>query len=153
VQITIIKTEGVLFDFFTILGEKFLACLGYNLATLYFNSQLEVVMGLGQKNLTWLGSIFISSSRVSHLWFGFGLGKFPPKNVKFFNFFLFGSKKISSKSTELTGRLTSYFLRVKSMLRSGQGPSLVGSPWSLFHGKPYSHLLFRAHCLHHVKTS
>jgi len=42
-----------------------------------------LVMGPGQKFLTRVGSGW-----VSHLWFGFEFGKF-------FNFFPFGSKKIS----------------------------------------------------------
>jgi len=60
--------------------------------------------------------------RVSHLWFGFGLGNFPLE-MSIFQFITFGSIKI--KSTQVKDGLSSYFLRIKSMLRSGQGPSLV----------------------------
>jgi len=56
-------------------------------------STLNVVMGQGQKILTQVGSIFCGSDRVSHLWFGFELGKFRPKNVKKIDK---GQKKISS---------------------------------------------------------
>jgi len=61
---------------------------------------------------------------VTHLWFG----KFPPKNLKVFNFFPFGSKKslwIGSKSTPVKDGSASYLLRIKSMIGSGQGLSLV----------------------------
>jgi len=54
--------------------------------------------------------------------------KISPKNVKFFNFFHLGSKKslrAGSKSTWVNGGLVSYLLRVKSMLRSDQGLSLL----------------------------
>jgi len=53
--------------------------------------------------------------------------KISPKNYNFFNFFLFGSKKsfpVGSKSTQVKNRSASYLLQVKSMLGSGQGPSL-----------------------------
>jgi len=43
-----------------------------------------------QKFLTW-----VSLGQVSHLWFGFGFGKFPLKS-QIFQFLPFGSKKISS---------------------------------------------------------
>jgi len=51
----------------------------------------------------------------------FWVWKISPKNPKFFNFFLFGSKSIPGSKTGLA----LYLLRVKSMLRSGQGLSLV----------------------------
>jgi len=41
-----------------------------------------LVMGPGQKFLTLVGSIFVvrvSLGQVSHLWLGFGFGKFPLK--------------------------------------------------------------------------
>jgi len=45
---------------------------------------------LGRVNFLWLGS-----GRVSHLWFGLEFGKFPLK-ISIFQFFPFGSIKISS---------------------------------------------------------
>jgi len=48
-----------------------------------------------------------------------GIWQLSPKNVKFFNFFPFGSK-----STQVKGGSASHLLRVKSKLGSGQGPSL-----------------------------
>jgi len=54
--------------------------------------------------------------------------KISPKNVKFFNFFTFGSKKslwVGSESTQVKAGSASYLLQVKSKLGSGQGPSLV----------------------------
>jgi len=65
-------------------------------------------------NFLWLGLGW-----VSHLWFVLEFGKFPLKNVKFFNFFLFGSKKIYLGQVN-NGGLASYLLQVKSKLRSGQ---------------------------------
>jgi len=63
--------------------------------------------------------------------------KISPKNVKFFNFFPFGSKKslrVWSKSTRVKGRLASYLLQVKSKLmwgRVGAGPiSIPKRFWS-----------------------
>jgi len=53
--------------------------------------------------------------------------KISPKNVKFFNFFPFRSKKllrVGSESTQVEAGSASYLLRVKSKLGSGQGPSL-----------------------------
>jgi len=59
----------------------------------------------------------VGSGHVSHFWFGFEFGKFPPKNVKFFNFFPFGlGQKVPWSA--------SYLQRVKSKLGSGQSPSL-----------------------------
>jgi len=78
--------------------------------------------------LGWVKFLLLGSGRVSHLWFEFGSGKFSPKNPKFFNSFHIGSKKshwVVSKSTRVKDGLASYLLRVKSMLRSGQGPCLV----------------------------
>jgi len=64
--------------------------------------------------------------RLSHLWFEFG--KFSRKNPKVFNFFPFESKKfcrIGLKNIWVKDKLASYLPSVKSMLRSGQGPSLL----------------------------
>jgi len=52
------------------------------------NLKFSIIIGLGQKILT-------ISGRVSHLQFGSGFGKFPPKKSQIFQFFPFGSKKIS----------------------------------------------------------
>jgi len=52
--------------------------------------------------------------------------KISPKNVKFFNFFLFGSK-----STWVNVQVSLFLLRIKSMLGLGQGPSLVQTNASL----------------------
>jgi len=59
---------------------------------------------------------------VSHLWFGFELGKFP---LKMSIFSLRGQKKslwVGSKSILVKGGSSSYLLRVKSKLGLGQGP-------------------------------
>jgi len=103
-------------------------------------SMLFLVIGPGQKFLTRVGSIFVArvgSGQVSHLWFGFRIWKISPKNVKFFNFFPFGSKKllrVGLESTRIKAGSASYLLRVKSKLRSGQGPSLVVSKITLSMG-------------------
>jgi len=76
------------------------------------------------------GSKNFDPGRVNFLWLGLGqpfiiwvwIWKISPKNVKFFNFSL-RSKKISS-GRKVPGS-TSYLLRVKSKLGSGQGLSLV----------------------------
>jgi len=88
----------------------------------------NLVMGLGQKFLTWVKPIFccLGCDWVSHLWFGFG--KNSPKTTKFFNFFPF--KKISP------GQIKKYlgqrwvgllFTGGQKYARvgSGQGPSLL----------------------------
>jgi len=79
-----------------------------------------VVRGSGQKNLTQVqpGHFFVAwvgSGQPFMIWAG--VWKISPKNVKFFNFFPFASKKNILGSA-------SYLLRVKSKLESGQGPSL-----------------------------
>jgi len=66
-----------------------------------------------------VGSIFVN--RVSHIWFGSGLGKFPQK-IPIFSIFFLRVKKISSGRVK--DRSASYLQRVKSKLGSGQGPSL-----------------------------
>jgi len=60
---------------------------------------IVLVMGPGQKILTRVGSTFCGSGRVRSgqpfmVWVR--IWKISPKNVKFFNFFPFGSKKIAS---------------------------------------------------------
>jgi len=73
--------------------------------------------------------------RVNFLWLGSGqpfmvwvrIWKISPKNVNFFNFFPFGSKKllrVRSESTRVKAGSASYLLQVKSELGSGQGLSL-----------------------------
>jgi len=79
----------------------------------------------GQKHAR-VGSIFCGSGQTFMVcvW----ILKISSKNVKFFNFLPFGSKKISlvrSKSTRVKGGSASYLLRVKSTLGSGLCPSLV----------------------------
>jgi len=72
----------------------------------------------------------VGSGRVSHLWFGFEFGKFPIKMSNFSIFFPSGQKKslqVGSKNIWVKGGSASYFLRVKSKLRLGQGPSLLGT--------------------------
>jgi len=89
---------------------------------------LKLVMGLGQNFLTWVGSIFCGSDRVgsgqvSHLWFGFEIGKCPLKTSIFSIFLPLGqikSLRVGSKSTGIKGRSASYLLWVKSKLWSGQ---------------------------------
>jgi len=66
--------------------------------------------------------------QISHLWFGPLCGKFPPKNPKFFNLFALGQKISSGRVKKYPGQrlvAASYLLRVKSMLGSGQGSSLL----------------------------
>jgi len=91
-------------------------------------------MGPGQKFLT---RVRLGQPFMVWVW----IWKISPKNVKFFNFFPLGSKKISSgrvRSTRVEGELASYLLRVKSKLGSGQGPSLVKS----HHIQQQKHLSF-----------
>jgi len=90
------------------------------------------------------GSKIFDPGRVNFLWLGLGrsgqpsmvwvwVWKISPKNIKFFNFFTFGSKKslrVGSESTRVKGGLASYLLQVKSKLGPGQGPSLISwQPW------------------------
>jgi len=68
----------------------------------------------------------VGSDQPSTVWVWFW--KISPKNIKFFNFFLFGSKKylwVGSKSSLFIGGYASYLLQVKSELGSGQGSSLI----------------------------
>jgi len=81
------------------------------------NTEWFVVMGSGQFFAACLGQPFL-------VWVW--VWKISPKNLKFFNFFPFGSKKshqVKSKSTQVKDWSAHYLLHVKSMLRSGHGPS------------------------------
>jgi len=80
-------------------------------------------MGLGQNILTWVGDL-------GHFfaWVGSGpppqagFGKILLKNIKFFNFSCFKSKKshqARSKNTLVEDRSAFYLLLVKSMIRLG----------------------------------
>jgi len=83
---------------------------------------LIVVMGPGQNFLSRAGSSFCGSGRVSHLWFGFWLGKFSLKMSNFTIFFPSGKKKslqVGSKSIWVKAGSSSYLLWVKSNLGSG----------------------------------
>jgi len=84
------------------------------------------------------GSKIFDQGRVNFLWLGLGqpfmvwvwIWKIPPKNVKFFNFFPIGSKKISSGQVwKYPGwRQVSLLFTAGqnySRVRSGQGPSLL----------------------------
>jgi len=65
------------------------------------------------------------SGRVSYLWFGFG--KFPLK-IPNFSIFTLGVKKTSLdwvKNFHVKDKSASYLLQFRSMLGSGQGPSLL----------------------------
>jgi len=42
-------------------------------------------------------------NRVSHLWFGFGFGKFPQKMSHFFNFFPSDQKNLLGSGQKVTG--------------------------------------------------
>jgi len=81
-------------------------------------------MGPSQKVLTLVGShqFFVAQGRVSLSWFGFEFGKFPLKMLNFLGQKIFW---VRTKSTLVKGRSTSYLLRVKSKLGSGQVLSLV----------------------------
>jgi len=85
-------------------------------------------MGLSQKFLTRVGS---GQPFMVWVW----IWKISPKNVKFFNFFPFGSKK----SLRVKGGLASYLMRVKSKLGSGQGPSLTAMHWIPLQAKVSEH--------------
>jgi len=90
-------------------------------------------MGPGQNFLTpgWINFLWLRLGRVSHLWFGFELGKFPLKMSNFSIFFPSGLKKllrVGSEGTQVKAGSASYLLRAKSRLGSGQGPSLVKTP-------------------------
>jgi len=67
------------------------------------------------------------SSWVSYLW----VWKTSPKNPQIFNFFASGQKKyhwVRSNNIWVNDRSAPFILQVKSMLGSGQGPSLDGDP-------------------------
>jgi len=84
------------------------------------------VMGLGQKFWLWSGGVnflMLRSGPVKNL------ENFPQK-TSFFSIFTLLVKKpyqVGSKNTWFKGRSAPYLLWVKSLLRSGQGPSLPNS--------------------------
>jgi len=83
----------------------------------------NLVMGPGQIFWSRSGHFFCCSGWV---WSATtGSGKFPQKS-QFFKFFCFRSKKsgVRSKNARVKVRCAPYLLRLRSMLRSGQGPSL-----------------------------
>jgi len=67
----------------------------------YLPLSLSLVMGLGQTFLTWVGSIFCSSGRIRHLWFGFG--KFPLKASNFSIFFPSSQKNLIWSGQKVPG--------------------------------------------------
>jgi len=74
--------------------------------------EMSLVMGLRQNFLTRVssGQFFVArvgSGRVSHLWFGFGFGKFPLKMSNFSIFFPSGPKKYLQVRS--TGQLHFYW--------------------------------------------
>jgi len=76
------------------------------------SSDGSMLEGFGQGRVGW--------GRPSMVWVW--IWKISPKNVKFFDFFPFGSKKSlwdGSKSTLVKGWSAPYLLRIKSMLGSG----------------------------------
>jgi len=73
---------------------------------------MDVVIGPGETFLTQ-----VRSGQPSMVWVW--IWKISPKNIKCFNFFPSGSKKISSGRVK--GGSAPYLLWVKSMLRSGHG--------------------------------
>jgi len=93
---------------------------------------ITLVMGPGQNILTQIGLGQFLAARVGSdqpLMVWVWIRKISPKNIKFFNFFPFGKKNLfrvgfGSKSTWVKGGSVSHLLWVKSMLGSGQGPSL-----------------------------
>jgi len=93
-----------------------------------------LVMGPGQNFWPRSGQIFVAqvgSGQPSLVWVW--IWKFSPKNPKFFSFLTFGSKKchrVGLKSTRVKAGSASYLVRVKSMLGSGQGPSLLSMMFS-----------------------
>jgi len=95
-------------------------------------------MGPGQNFLTrvGLGQPFI-------VLFGFVFGKFPLKMSNFFNFDQKKYLRVRSKSTLVEGGLASYFLRVKSKLGLGQGPSLLKTSNKDHQTNTYTQFKFR----------
>jgi len=93
---------------------------------------------LEKKNLSWI-SILISDGSGSNFFdpgrvetgqpslFWVWISKIPQKlkKIKYFSLSFKKSLRIGSKSTPVKFRLASYLLRVKSMLGSGQGPSII----------------------------
>jgi len=92
--------------------------ISFHIQSKNFLTQVES----GQFFVAWVGS-----GRVSHLWFGFELGKFLQKMSNFSIFFPSDQKKslrVGPKSTQVKGGSAPYLLQVKSKLGLGQGSSL-----------------------------
>jgi len=84
---------------------------------------IKVVMSLGQKFLTRVGSNFCGSGRVSHLWFGFEFQKFPLK-MSNFSIFSLRVKKIPLGRKVPRSKPDRTLVYCGSKVSSGQGPSL-----------------------------
>jgi len=91
-----------------------------------------ILIEMGIFDPGWVKFLLLGSGLPSLVWVC--IWKISPKNVKFFNFLPFGSKKchwVGSKRTPFRAMSASYLLRVKSMFGSGQGPSLHFEPFLL----------------------
>jgi len=108
-QITITLIESALLISFGIRGWK-IAGMGGRGLNYWWVQAKNFQPGSGRINFLWLGL-----DRVSHLWFAFEFGKFPPKNVNF-SIFTLWVKKISS------GRVRKYpgWRRVGLLFTTGQ---------------------------------
>jgi len=87
-----------------------------------------LVMGPGQKLLTWVGSNFCCSGQVSHIWYVFGFGNFHLK-IPIFSIFCPLVKKISlGRVGNYPGQSQVGFLftvgQKYAWVWAGQGPSL-----------------------------
>jgi len=81
-------------------------------------------MGPGQKILIQVGPIFCCLGRISHLWFGFGFGKYPLK-ISNSAIFSLRVKKISSGQKVTGSRMGQLLIYCVSKLylgRFGSGP-------------------------------
>jgi len=90
-----------------------------------------------------VGSISCCSGQVSHPWFGSGFGKFPLKNLKFFNFFPSGQKVPGWKTSRPLIYCGSKVC--SDRVGTGQGPSL---PWADLQGTSFRHEICFTHCVH-----
>jgi len=97
--------------------------------------------GSGSKTLTGLGQFFVSrvgSGLVSHLWFGFGYGKFP---LKISNFSPLDQKNLFGSDQKVPGSKAGWpliYCGSKVCLGRvglGQGPSLIFSKIQFYDSK------------------